>query len=219
VAAAVIATALSVVVVAVSLMAQQELRNATTALRRSQIETELDGMQLLAAVTVMRDGGAARYRWSVAGSSGPTELLAENEAVKLPLDRATALDDASLVALGVVVPERVRARLRAIAATHPAALDVAGLDTALLWRLCASSMISPYGRAAALNLDPAIMPADRKFGWLGGQVWHLRARSAQGWVDERIVRFTGDAAKPAAVVERKVYKGGGGGEPCSALIQ
>lgn len=218
VAATVIAMAISIVVIAVSLTAQQELRTATRALERAKVEAELDGAQLLSAVTVMRDGGSGRYRWRIDGAAGWIELLAENESAKLPLSRVPDLSDEDLARFDVVVPERLRTRVRGVAATQPSATDTGQLDTSRTWRQCAASMISPYGRAGRPRLDETIMPAARKFDWLAGQVWRLRARSADGWTEERIVRFTGEPNHPAAIVERRLLRDGEAGEPCSRLI-
>ncbi|ATQ43424.1 hypothetical protein [Caulobacter mirabilis] len=216
-AAAMIALALSLVVVAVLAAALQELRFSRQAFDRSRAEFALDGAQTLAAQTITRSVARDRYRWTVPSAQGEIEVLAEAEAAKLPVAEATR-QRGVLEAFGATQPEILRGRLAAWAAAHGDAADLRGLDPAPAWRNCAASMISSYGAGAELRLVAAQAPEGGRLDLRAAQVWRLRASERRGWVEERIVRFTGDPQNPAAVVERSLYRGGWMGEPCSDLF-
>lgn len=215
-AAAVVAMVIAVGAIAVSVAAQQELANARRSVERARAEAELDGAQLLAVASVIADGRDLRYRWTIAGEKGPIELLAESERVKLSIQAAAELDDDTLARLTETPPESLRARLRATAVGDRVVLSQ--LDGAPLWRRCASSLLSRYGRGGHLALQAASAPASLRTSWRAGEEWRLRATSDDGWTDERIVRFTGDPRRPAGVVSRRLLRDAGKGEPCAAFI-
>jgi len=215
-AAAVVAMALSMGVISVHLVAQQELINARNALERSRVEAELDGVLLLAAAQVIADGRPGRYRWTVAGDKGPIEILAEPEAVKLSLTEAAKLTDEDLAHLGATAPDALRARLRALAAGGRA--PVSSLEGSALWRLCAPSLLSRYGRGKTLALSETVSPAVARADWRAGEEWRLRAVTQDGWTDDRVVRFTGEPQRPTGTIERRLVRDGARGEACGAFI-
>lgn len=215
--AAMIALGLSLVVAAVMAAALQELRFSRQAFERRQAELALDGAQLLAVQAVTRGAGADRYRWTAPSAFGEIELLAEAEAPKLSSAEAAGRDDV-LEAFGVAQPGRLGGRLTAWLAGGGGALGLARLDPAVAWRRCAGSMVSPYGRGTTLRLAAAAAPTAASLDMRPAQVWRLRAAQRRGWVDERIVRFTGDPQHPAAIVERTLYRGDWMDEPCSDFI-
>jgi hypothetical protein len=218
-AGAMIALALSLVVTAVVGASLTDLRLSRTAFDRGRAEVALDGVQELAALAILRDGPPHRLRWFIESNIGPVEVLAEPEAAKLSTREAADLDDTALLWLGAGEPERVRSRLRAMALGGADARDLARVDPSPRWRGCAASLISPYGQSDGLSLERAVPPQAGRFAWRAGEVWRLRARSADGWTDDRIVRLVGDPEHPAAIIERVLARGQAGGEPCAALIE
>lgn len=217
-AAALTALALSLVVSAVMGASLTDLRASRAALARTTTEASLDGVQQAAVVAVLEAGQAGRLRWFIASEQGPVEVLAEPEAPKLSLVSAADLDDSDLAGLGGVSTASIKSRLRALALSGADASEVTRIAALPLWRACASSLISPYGRADALTLSPARQPAAGRFAWRAGEVWRLRALSPDGWADDRIVRLTGDSQHPAAIIERMFVRGQRGGEPCGIFI-
>lgn len=218
-AAALTALALSLVVSAVMGASLTDLRAARAALDRTRAEAALDGAQQMAAAALLDDGAPTRLRWLVPTSSGAVEILAEPEAPKLALAAAADLSDADLRALAPGNAAALRPRLRALALAGASAADIGRLGATPLWRSCAASLISPYGRGQSLALSAAATPSQGRFSWRAGEVWRLRALAPDGWADDRIVRLTGDAEHPAAIIERVFVRGQRGGEPCGTFIE
>lgn len=218
-AAALTALALSLVVSAVMGASLTDLRAARAALERTRAEASLDGAQQVAAAALLNSGALTRLRWHVPTSLGAVEILAEPEAPKLGLSAAADLADGELLTLASGGAGSIRPRLRALALSGASSADVARLGATPLWRACAASLISPYGQGQSLTLLSASPPSGGRFSWRAGEVWRLRALSPDGWADDRIVRLTGDAEHPAAIIERVLVRGQKGGEPCGVLIE
>lgn len=218
-AAALTALAFSLVVSAVMGASLTDLRASRAALARTRIEANLDGVQQAAVVAVLETGQANRLRWFIPSAEGPVEVLAEPEAAKLSLVAAADLEDGALLGMGGASMPSIRSRLRALALSGADASEVARLAATPLWRACAPSLMSPYGRATDLSLSEAAQPATGRFAWRAGEVWRLRALSPDGWADDRIVRLTGDSGHPAAIIEHVLVRGQRGGEPCRIFIE
>jgi hypothetical protein len=188
-------------------------------LQRMQMAYALDGAQLSAAATVVRTGAGGPYRWPLSTDVGWVEAVAESESSKLGLAAAAQLDDSVFRDLGVDDIDALRARLVA-AAMGSATLDVGQLDAAPLWKTCAASLISSFGTASTVQPNSVQQPhmGDLTPEWRVGEVWRMQVTTSTGWRDERIVRFTGDALHPAAVVLRRLSRGQGGQEQCDAVI-
>lgn len=220
-AAMVISLALALTVTAATGASTAELRLARADLRRTQAEYMLAGAHTTATVAMLSSSQSGRLRWRLPGSGEAVEVLAEPEAAKLGLDRASVLEDTALRRLGVGDPDGVRAKLLLAsgAKAHARGL-IRRAETAPVWRECALSAISPYGAAGVLGMSAAEDLSTRSAGptWRAGEVWRVRV-SARGWTDDRIIRFTGDPRHPAAVVEREFGRASSGGEPCRALIE
>jgi hypothetical protein len=194
------------------------LRLSRVDLQRRQMEYALDGAQLSAAATVIRSGAGGPYHWSLASDVGWLDALAERESDKVDLGHAAQLDDQIFQALGVSDIAELKVRLAA-AAARPSA-DIASLDSAKLWRACAPSLISPFGGKAQLQPHDMQQPhmGDLTPAWRVAELWRMQVTTGTGWRDERIVRFTGDAVHPAAVVSRRLSRGNGGQGQCEAIL-
>lgn len=212
--------ALALALVATAMMARSVmlLRLARADLSRSQAEHVLDGAHLLAAATVIRAGEGGPYRWALPTDLGFAEALAESEVDKLSPADAAGLSDDVFLAMGVAGPQALKARLAAAPTSGIA--DVAAMDAAPLWRACAPSLISGLGRAAAAPLAIPVEPRLRPEtpDWRVGEAWRVRITTAAGWRDDRIVRFTGDARRPVAVVWRRLSRSDGGQGECDAVL-
>lgn len=194
------------------------LRLARADLARRSAEYVLDGAHLAAAATTIRAGEGGPYRWSLATDAGFAEALVERETDKLSPAAAAGLPDDSFTGLGVADPPALKARLAA--APEDGVVDVAALDSAPRWGECAPSLISSLGQASApptaTPVEPRLRPETPD--WRVGQTWRVRVTTAAGWRDDRIVRFTGDARHPVAVVWRKLSRSDGGQGTCDAAF-
>jgi len=188
-------------------------------LGRLQISYTLDGAQLSAAAAVIRSGAGGPYRWSLSTDAGWVEAVAEAEGDKVGLSAAAKLDDRVFRAMDVSDVDSLKARLTAAAAGQ-AIVDVGELDAAPLWRACAATMISSFGAGSSIQSTQVQQPhmGDLTPAWRVGEVWRMQVTTAAGWRDERIVRFTGDALHPAAVVLRRLSRSKGGQGQCDAII-
>ena len=210
---------------AMALVATVSLQRGTTVLHLTRVDLEqhrmayvLDGAQLDAAATVVRTGPGGPYHWSLSSDAGWLDALAERESDKVDLPHAALLSDQVFKALGVRDIAPLKARLVAVASG--ATPDLADLDPAPLWRACAASLISPFG--AQMDLQPRQPQTphmgDLKPAWRVAELWRVQLTTTTGWRDERIVRFTGDALHPVAVVSRKLSRGKGGQGQCDAIL-
>lgn len=218
-AAAAVSLALALVAAASVTAAVTELKRGQADLTRAQAEYALAGAQQRAALTILQAKPASRYGWSVARVNGQAQALAESEYLKLSFKAAAQLDDATLAKLKVGNPTALRSHLGALAAANDLdAADLVAADPSPLWRACAPSLISPYGAAAKANAAPATNPIAGGLDWRVGEVWRLRVALPSGWTDDRIVRFTGDARHPSAVIERRFFKSNQGVGQCDVIL-
>lgn len=217
-AALVFGLALALVAAALVGRSTMMLRQSKADLERMQVAYALDGAHLAAAATVVRAGDGGPYRWAFASDAGWVEALAEREDRKLTIAAASALSDEAFAAFGVRDAEALRQRLSA-AENEAEMVEIAALDTAALWRACAGRLISVYG--AQGSFEPSI-PVEPRPGddpaWRVAETWRLRLTTQAGWRDDRIVRFTGDAHHPVAVVTRQLSRSGRGDERCDEIL-
>jgi hypothetical protein len=210
--------ALGLALVATAMVARSVmlLRQMRADLTQTQAELVLDGAHLLAAATVVRAGEGGPYVWSLPTDAGLAEAHAEAEGLKLSPEVAAELPEGVFVAMGVGNVSTVRAALRAAPAGAP---DIASLDAAPLWRACATGLISGLGKGARATLrapsEPRLRPETPD--WRVGELWRIRITTPAGWRDDRLVRFTGDAQRPAAVVRRVLSRGQGGQGRCEPM--
>jgi hypothetical protein len=212
-AAAAISLAIALMATAVTTAAIGELRLSHADLSRTQADYMLAGVQSQAELGLISTSSNGRLRWS---GPGVAEILAEPEASKLDIAHAAQLDDATLAKLGVIDPDRLLPRLATLGDANAAA--IAAADASPAWRACARSIVSPYGTAAKLRFAQAASPTGSGPQWRIGEVWRIRVVLADGWVDDRIVRFTGDLNHPAAIVERQLARGKQEGDQCDVLF-
>lgn len=211
---------LALALVAAGLVGRSSMmvRQSRADLERLQVDYALDGAHLAAAATVVRAGDGGPYRWAFSSDAGWVEALAEREDKKLGLQAAGALSDEALERFGVSDPGALRARLAAVDGQEEM-VDVAALDAAALWRACAGRLVSVYG--AAEDFEPMASKEPRPGddpAWRVGETWRLRLTTQAGWRDDRIVRFTGDAHHPVAVVTRQLSRSGRGDEQCDDIL-
>lgn len=217
-AALVFCLALSLVASALVGRSVMSLRLAKSDLERAKIAYALDGAHLAAAAAVVRAGDGGPYRWAFSTEAGWVQALAEPEAEKLGLETASKLSDDALKAFGVSDQAALRGRLDA-AAMAEVPPDIGDLDEAALWRACAPRAVSPWGKKSKLSSVVASEPGQAVDpAWRTAEVWRIRLTTQAGWRDDRIVRFTGDAHHPAAVVRRKLSRSDRGDDTCDAIL-
>lgn len=220
-AALVLSLALALVVTAMMQRALIQLRQARANLVLAQTEYVLSGAQLAAQTAVIRSEIQGPYHWTFTTDMGWVDARAEPEVEKLSLARAAELSDETLLAFGIADPQGLRAELAAAGAD---VTNVGALDGARLWKWCAARMISPFGGASAYAFRPTAEPGHGEIddpeppSWRIGEVWRIQVSTSTGWRDERLVRFTGDARHPAAVIVRWLSRGEGDGGQCDTLL-
>jgi hypothetical protein len=206
-AAMVFSLTLALVGSALTLQGVQSLRLSKAELERSRQSYALDGAQLQAAAVIVRSGAPGPFAWSLSTDFGWVQVTAEPEADKLSPTAAAALSPAALAAFGVAAPPVLQARLTQPEVASGAAA-VADLDPAPLWRACGPSLVSPLGQQTAFIFAPRVAPpAAATAAWHIGEAWRVSITTDAGWRDDRIVRFTGDARHPVAVVTRRLTRG------------
>jgi hypothetical protein len=196
------------------------LNLARTDLDRLQSDYSTTGAQLQAIAAVVRTGQTGPFHWTSATDAGFVDVLVEKEANKLTLQAASQLSPDALGRFGVTDAADLQGRLAA-AAGGADVVDVAGLDAAPLWRLCAARLVSTFGQQDAFIWQADATPdvGTKPAWWRVAEVWRVRVTTAAGWRDDRIVRFTGDASHPAAVVARSVSRGEGDGGRCDDVLK
>lgn len=216
-AAVVVSLALALIASAVTLNSIMELRLARADLDRVTADYALAGAQQAAVLALLSAKQDAPLRWTQATTAGPVTVLAEPQAQKLTPVVAASLGGVILARFALADPAAVSGRLRALPA-YGSDFDVETADTAPLWRACARSMISPYGAGKTAGGFSPVAPAPGPIVWRIGETWRVRVAASNGWVDDRIVRFTGDASHPAAVVERRLRRTSQGESACDKVL-
>lgn len=218
-AALVLSLALALVGSATVVGSVQMLRLTRADLELTKQEFALDGAHFEAVAQIVRSGVPGPYAWTMSSDVGWMQVVAEPEADKLSFAAAAALDAGALSALGVARPEALKARL-AQAAADDADVAVGGLDPAPLWSACGPSLASPLGQQDRFRY---VRPREPGLGadaasWRVGEAWRVSIATSAGWRDDRIVRFTGNARHPTAVVARRLTRGGDRGGECASIL-
>lgn len=218
-AAMVFALTLAIVGASMVVRSVELLQLSRNDFERVQIDYGLSGAQLSAAASVVRSTQDPPYRWTLGSGVGWLDIRAEPEQALLTLDAASSLPDGALTLFGVTDVTRLRARLSAQSGSA-SIVDVSRLDVAPLWRLCGPLLTSSHGGQTRFKHLIAQEPTvgSKLASWRVGEVWRITATTATGWRDERIVRFTGDAHHPAAVVVRRLTRGEIEGARCDAIL-
>jgi len=211
--------AISVSITALMSAATSDLQLARRDLDRQRVEYALAGEQAVAAMTVAQSRGGSRLQWIRSGDGSEVEIVAEAQAQKLGYDAAADLPATVVQALRIQSPDALRTRLRTLDDQAVADGVPETLDDSQLWRLCAPALISRYGAAEKLVVTKPVLPAAGVSAAASkvGELWRIRV-SGEGWIDERTVRFTGDPRRPAAVVERRFFRGEKVGSRCDAVF-
>lgn len=200
---------LTIALLASGLLARSatDLRSARHDFQRMRIESALNGAHLVAASVIISSQREGPYRWTETTDIGRVEVVAEPEKAKLSPEAAAALSDSTFGQLGIDQADRLRERLLS-AAGRQSHILVSELDQASRWRFCAPSIISLFGEADELRYTPPTEPGPGPLpsSWHIGEAWLVSVATPDGWRDNRIVRFTGDARRPAATVTRRFFR-------------
>ena len=197
------------------------LRLSRADFERTRAEYDMAGAQLAAAAAVVRSNVTGPYHWTFTTDGGWIDAIAEREADKLSLSAASVIADATLADFGVKDPAALKSRLADAQASNGQVVNLASLDDADLWRACAATMASPFGEQTTFTYQAPSEPGPgpKPASWRIGETWRIRVTTTAGWRDDRIVRFTGDARHPVAVVVRRVSRGEGDGGRCKDLFE
>lgn len=217
-AATLVCLALALTTSAVMAASLSELKLSRAELEHARIEYLLSGAQQRAWLVALGGGSAARYAWILPTTGEPVKALLESENAKTGLAAAAALEDSDYAPLAITDVSAFKERLKNLSVEQAMGPALEDLDASPVWRACARSLVSPFGNATNLKLAAAQAPAGDAVNLHTGEVWRVRVATADGWTDERIVRFTGDALHPAAVISRRFWKQTGEGDKCEAML-
>lgn len=216
-AAAVVCLAMATVMSALMLAAAATLRAERSNYHRVQVGYALDAAQSRAAIQILNGRQQGASRWADAGFSTQYEVVAEPELPKLALRRAAKLPDTDFQRWGIASPDRLRAILQQLAAATPQSAHRLWMaDPSSLWMMCARTAISPFGAADELK-PPAPGPNTGASAGHEDQIWRVRIASDDGWVDDRIIRFTGSPTRPIVVAGQWFGHGAQMGDACARL--
>ena len=209
---------LALTAAALTTLASTRLHAARADLDRLAAERFLDGARQQAVQRILTSSKPIRLGWADKTQDAEVSLLAEPEAAKLGYEAAAKLEDADFKALGVNDADALRSRLAEAASGADApVVSPADLDSSPVWRACAGSLMSFFGTAKSQTLTAPESPDDRAFTWRLGEVWRIRTVGG-GWAETTLVRFTGDAGRPAAVIARALARQTGGDRSCDAKL-
>lgn len=214
---AAVAFSLAIGLIAAALIGRSgaEFAAARSELARTRAEYALAGDHEAAAFTLAQSLGAGPLAWRMEDGA---EVLAQGEASKLALARASALPNEVFRRLGVDDPDQLRGRLDELTGAPQAPVSaLTRADAARGWRSCARWLISAYGAAQSLPARPPAEPAMGGLSAHAGELWLVRIRRPDGWSDERLVRMTGDLGHPSAPIERAFSRSPDEGTPCPAM--
>lgn len=217
VSALVLSMAISLVVAGSMAVAGAELRAARRDLERVQQDAWFESAHLRTAYQIATSVGGHRLGWQDSWDGSDYEVLAEPEAGKASVrDVSTDWDDSVFRALGVS-PDRVRPLLASLTSRERA--DLLEIDSSPTWRSCILSLISPIGAGSAADPEAPSGPGNAEIDWRTGQVWRIRIRAADGWTDDRLVRWSGDGRTPVYVIDRQLYRLRESSVPCESIVR
>ena len=217
-AAAAISLAIALIASAVMTLCVTTLRHERDRLAQLRVHAQLDGGVASAELTLMGSTATGPMRWSLPGANGALEVVAEPEASKLGLTEAASLDDSAFEAWQVTSAGALKAELTALASRTDQTADlIAPADPSPTWRRCARSAISPYGTAKSPPNIAYGLPTPGTGAARVSQLWRIRLASSDGWVEDRIVRFTGSLQRPVSVASDWFGRGSQLGGACANL--
>ena len=214
----VVSLVIAIIASAVMAYSVDVLRLERSNMMRLQARYALDEAEARAALALISSKAEGPVRYSLTTGTLNIEAIAEPEAPKLGLEPAATLSDRQLARWGVVSAGRVREGLAALAASRGQTVDrIAAADASRQWALCARSAISPYGLASALPVASLGVLSPGASLSRVGQVWRVRVAASNGWVDDRVIRFTGSIQHPIDVASDAFGRGSPLGDACSTL--
>jgi hypothetical protein len=196
-----------------------ELKLARADFAKAQIEAALEGAQQLAAVSLLSgvDQGTVDMAQSVGGRQ--VQVLAEPEGLKASVAAVIGMNNDVFAPLGVGDPQALKDRLKTLTIAQAIGPELEQADAAPQWRACARLLISPFGLSEVLRSLPAASGSLDVAAPTAGQIWRVRAQDPSGWVDDRVMRLTGDNVHPAATLGRRFWKQDREGSKCQTVFE
>jgi len=219
-AATVLSLAIAMLASAVMALSVASLRYERTEFARLRAETALEGAQIQAAAFLSGHRANGPVRWQTNIGRERAEVIAEPETRKLGPSASPDLIGSVARALGSSDPDRIAAVLSALQTSRstvaPGSID--DLGGSMLWRRCARSIMSIYGTATDLPNLAFDEPGAASAAGHTAELWRIRITSETGWVDDRVVRFTGSAEAPLSVAAWSFGRGSPLGLTCQAAL-
>jgi hypothetical protein len=199
--------ALSLIAIGSLMVARQGLTRAEHDARQDRERWVLDGIATSAEAQLLSENGSPSLRWSEPSAFGQVVVSVEPESLKMSPATLDRPENQELVAAMIGQADAGEVARQA-AGLGPAAdgllhrEQVVELNASPRWRECAETLVSPYSRLSAFNLQPISAPTNAGEDPHAGQLWRITVDVADGGWFDRVVRMTGKASDPAAIIEQ-----------------
>jgi hypothetical protein len=173
---------------------------------RLQEDYRADGVAVLAAANLLQNPGDEVRRWTERTPRQVLDVLVEPEMRKLSISEAGgAKAHVRLEALlGPASADQIAVKLTQLAAlgkAPPTRATLAALDASSAWRSCGLTLVSAFSRLTDNALRVGQSPPSSEPQRRAGEVWRIVVASPRRVILDRLVRFTGDARAPTAVID------------------
>lgn len=193
---------------------------------RLQERYRAEGAAVTAAWRILHDRDSSALRWEETIAGQRFTILAEPEMRKLSIGEASAPRGRVRLArlLGEDVATQVAAgaeRLSRPPSRTPSRTQLLALSDSEAWRTCGLSTVSAYSRLTDSAIGLPRAPANDGFRPRAGEVWRVVVSDPRQVIVDHLIRFTGDAHEPAAVIDAAIpdHSSGLGVLTCVARIQ
>ena len=165
-----------------------------------------ESLATLTAWRLMHTDQFAALRWQEPFGHGDADIVAEPEGRKLGLGAIDELRGQRRLAqiFGQDAADRVLPKLVELSRRNapPSRADLLAVDDNPEWRACGLSVVSAHSQLTDDALVAAAPMASGAYRSRAGEVWRIAvAKNGRPLLDE-LVRFTGDAGQPIAVIDQ-----------------
>lgn len=198
-----VAIALALVAFASARLAQTEEIASRRGWEKTQELYRAEGVATIAAWRVLHMDGAPTLAWTEPTDLRPMAVWAEPEHRKLGLAEIGGQQGRSRLSalLGAQEAERLVSSLGTWS-QPPSRLTLRSASPSPAWRACGLTLVSTQSRLTNNALSPVQTPVTAALDLRAGEVWRIAISSEGRLVLDRLVRFTGDAQRPVAVLDQ-----------------
>jgi len=200
------ALALSVIALASLQLARSDYIASRRNWERLNEHYRAESLATLTAWRLMHTDQLAALHWRERFGDGAADIVAEPEGRKLSL---SAIDELRgrrrLVQIfGQETTDRVLPRLLDLSrqARPPSRSEMLAADEAREWRACGLSVVSVHSQLTDDALVRTTPITTGTYGSRAGEVWRIAVAVNGRLLLDELIRFTGDAGQPIAVIDQ-----------------